>query len=225
MYASRTEAGQRLVPLLAEMGLQRPIVFALPRGGVPVAIPVAAALGAPLELVMVRKIGTPGAEELVMGAIAEGEETVVNEDIYAAAASGRSYLEHEAARQRDEMARRARLYLSGHARADPAGRCAILVDDGLATGATMKAALAAIRRRGAAETVVAVPVAPPRALDEIARLADRVVCPWPAEGFRGVGQFYREFHQLSDEETIALLRAAWARPDHDWNGGDEDARG
>jgi putative phosphoribosyl transferase len=225
MYESRSEAGQRLAPLLVDLRLQRPIVFALPRGGVPVAIPVALALNAPLDLMMVRKIGAPGARELALGAIAEGGGTVVNEDIYTLARSGRSYFEQETARQREEMMRRARLYLAGHARANPAGRCAVLVDDGLATGATMKAALAAIRRSGATETVVAVPVAPPRALDDIGKLAGRVVCPWPAENFRGVGQFYRDFHQLSDEETVGLLSAAWARRGHDRKSGDESDAG
>lgn len=210
-FTDRAAAGRLLAAQLASMALDRPAVYALPRGGVPVAVEIARALKAPLDLVMVRKIGAPGNPELALGAVVEGTvpQTILNETVRQASGADNDYIERARARELAEMERRRVLYLGDRTRVDPAGRTAILVDDGLATGATMKAALSAVRKQGAAQIVVAVPVAPVDALSEIALLADDVVCLNPSRAFRGVGGFFSDFHQLTDEETIGILRQSW----------------
>jgi putative phosphoribosyl transferase len=210
-FTNRAEAGRQLAVRLAGMALDQPVVYALPRGGVPVAVEIARALEAPLDLVMVRKIGAPTNPEVALGAVVEGTvpQTILNEDIRRASGAGDAYIESARARELAEMERRRGRYLGDRARIDPQGRTAVLVDDGLATGATMKAALAAVRRQGAARIVVAVPVAPEETLSELASLADDVVCLNPSRAFRGVGGFFADFHQLTDEETIGLLRQSW----------------
>lgn len=194
------------------MTLDRPVVCALPRGGVPVALEIARALHAPLDLVLVRKIGAPGAPEVALGAIVEGDlpETVINEDVRRLSGAQDAYVERARERELVELERRRALYLGNRPRVDTAGRTAIIVDDGLATGATMKAALIAIKRRGAAKIIIAIPVAPEDALADIGKQADLVICLQPARHFLGVGAFYRDFHQLTDEETVGLLRQGWA---------------
>jgi len=211
-FRDRADAGRQLASRLAGMLLERPIVYALPRGGVPVALEVARRLKAPLDLVLVRKIGAPGAPEVALGALVEGNppETVINEGVRRHSGADAAYLERAREQELQELQRRRSRYLGDRARIDPAGHTAIIVDDGLATGATAKAALIAIRRRGAARTVLAIPVAPIAALDEMAALADLVVCLEPVLDFPGVGSFYADFHQLSDEETIDLLRQGWS---------------
>lgn len=210
-FSGRPEAGVQLGERLAAMALERPVVLALPRGGVPVAAEVARILRAPLDLLLVRKIGAPGNPEVALAAIVEGEnaQVVVNEDIMRMSGADVDYLESAYAEQLAELERRRKRYLGDRPRVNPAGRTAIVVDDGLATGATMKAALSALKRNEVARIVVALPVAPVGALEELADLADDIVCLHPAREFRGVGGFYRDFHQLSDEETIALLRQSW----------------
>lgn len=210
-FTDRAEAGQQLAVRLAAMALDQPAVYALPRGGVPVALEISRRLRAPLDLVMVRKIGAPFNPELALGAVVEGTEpqTILNESIRQASGADDAYIERARARELAELERRRNLYLGKRARIDPAGRTAILVDDGLATGATMKCALAAIRRQGAARIVVAVPVAPEDTLAEIADLADEVVCLNRSRAFRGVGGFFADFHQLTDQETIGLLQQGW----------------
>jgi erythromycin esterase-like protein/predicted phosphoribosyltransferase/predicted alpha/beta-hydrolase family hydrolase len=210
-FTDRSDAGRQLGARLREMGPERPVVYALPRGGVPVAIEIAKALKAPLDLLLVRKIGAPGAPELAIGAVAEGATpgTVRNPEIMAHAGADDAFFARAMQRELAEMERRRTLYLGGRARLSPAGRTAIVVDDGLATGATAKAALDALRRQGAAKTVLAVPVAPVDTLAEMAAHADQIVCLYPARRFHGVGSFYDDFHQLTDEETIGLLREAW----------------
>lgn len=214
-FTDRAEAGKLLADRLMAMTLDRPVVYALPRGGVPVAIEISGALKAPLDLVMVRKIGAPSNPEVALGAVVEGTvpQTVLNEDILRASGADEAYVERARTRELAEMERRRTLYLGGRPRIDPAGRTVILVDDGLATGATMKAALAAVRRQGAARIVVAIPVAPEETVSELAVLADDVVCLNPSRAFRGVGGFYADFHQLTDEETIGLLRQGWNAED------------
>lgn len=193
------------------MGLERPVVYALPRGGVPVALEIARALQAPLDVVMVRKIGAPSHPEVALGAVVGGvsPQTVINEDVKRASGADDAYIESERASELREIERRQALYLGDRGHVDPRGRTAIVVDDGLATGATMKAALIAIRRQGAAKIVIAIPVAPEQALEDIGEQADLVVCLHPAKRFYGVGAFYGDFHQLTDEETIGLLRQGW----------------
>ncbi len=194
------------------MGLDQPLIYALPRGGVPVATEVARELNAPLDLVLVRKIGAPGNPEVALGAIVEGAnaQVVINEDVKRMSGADMDYLERAYAEQLDELERRRIRYLGDRPRLKPAGRTVVVVDDGLATGATMKAALIALKRNKAARIVVALPVAPMRALEELADQADDIVCLHPATEFRGVGGFYRDFHQLSDEETISLLNQRWS---------------
>lgn len=200
---------------LAALALDRPVVYALPRGGVPVALEIARALHAPLDLVLVRKIGAPGAPEVALGAVVDGKspETIINEDVRAATGADDTYLERARQRELAELERRRALYLGNRAQLEPTGHTAIVVDDGLATGATAKAALIAIKRQGAARIVLAIPVAPEETLAEMRQHADVVVCLYPAKSFRGVGLSYEDFHQLTDEETIGLLRQGWAEVD------------
>ena len=214
-FADREEAGRKLAERLTALELERPVVYALPRGGVPVALEIARGLRAPLDLVMVRKIGSPGQPEVALGAVVGGisPQTVINEDVKRASGADDAYIERERARELREIERRQALYLGSRKPVDPRGRTAIVVDDGLATGATMKAALIAIGRQGATKIVIAIPVAPEQALEDIGAEADLVVCLQPAKRFYGVGAFYRDFHQLTDEETIGLLRQGWAITD------------
>lgn len=210
-FADRDDAGRRLASELVKRGIGAAVVFALPRGGVPVAAEVAEALGVPLDLILVRKIGAPRNPEVALAAVVEGDppERVVNEEVMRRSGADQAYLEQETARQVAEMQRRRERYLGGRRRPDVRGETAIVVDDGLATGATMKAALIALRRWGAARVVVAVPVAPASELPALRELADDVVCLVAEPEFHGVGAAYADFHQLTDEETIEYLRRAW----------------
>lgn len=220
LFTDRNEAGRELGVELARRGYEDPVVYALPRGGVPVAAEVAEALGAPLDLVLVRKIGAPANPEVALGAVVEGEppETVINEEVMRISGADQAWLEQARERELAEMRRRREKYLGGRARVNPAGHTAIVVDDGLATGATMKAAVIALRRQGAKKVVAALPVAPQEALADIAQVVDDVVCLLPQRQFRGVGGAYRDFHQLSDEETIGILRRAWTVAGEDTRG-------
>jgi erythromycin esterase-like protein/predicted phosphoribosyltransferase/dienelactone hydrolase len=206
-FTDRADAGRQLGEKLAGMKLANPVVYALPRGGVPVAAQVAQRLDAPLDLILVRKIGAPGNPELALGAIAEGaaDKIMMNEHIRRLSGASNAYIERAHAEQRAELERRKKKYLGDRRREDPAGRTAIVIDDGLATGATMKAALRSLKDNGARRIVVALPVAPESALTELTGLADDIVCLLRAQTFHGVGAFYRDFSQLSDEEVIRIL--------------------
>lgn len=194
--------GQKLVG----MQLCDPVVFALPRGGVPVAAQIAHLLHAPLDLILVRKIGAPGNPELALGAIAEGcDEIVMNENVRRLSGASDAYIKRTRAEQVAELARRKSRYLGTRPRENPAGRTAIVVDDGLATGATMKAALRALKDRGARRIIVALPVAPDSALADLTGHANEIVCLQRPASFPGVGAFYRDFGQLTDEEVIHQL--------------------
>jgi putative phosphoribosyl transferase len=213
-FADRTEAGRRLAERVLNLESEHPVVLALPRGGVPVAFEVAKALAAPLDLVLVRKIGAPFQPELAIGAVVDGEhpELVVNRDLIEECGVPDSYLESERQRQLEEIERRRQLYLGGRARAPIEGRTAIVVDDGIATGATMEAALHATRRAGPRHLVLAVPVAPPDTLERLRPEVDQVVCLMMPAYLGAIGSFYRDFRQLGDEEVITLLEqaASWA---------------
>jgi len=212
-FADRHEAGRQLGERLRSLRLARPVVFALPRGGVPVAAEVAAALSAPLDLVLVRKIGAPLQPELAVGAVVDGEEseTVLNAEIVALTGTSEAYIAVARERELAEIERRRQLYLAARARLDPRGRDVVVVDDGLATGATARAALHALRRRHPARLILAVPVAAPDTLSAMRGEADEIVCLRQEELFRGIGGFYDDFHQLTDEEVVRLLDAATAR--------------
>lgn len=212
LFLDRTDAGRRLAARLQGLPLDEPLVYALPRGGVPVAVEVAKALKAPLDLMLVRKIGAPGQPELALAAVVDGEaaQIVINEDVGAMSGVNAAFLKSARDREVAEIERRRALYLGERRSISPAGRTAIVVDDGLATGATAKVALRALRRRGAAKVVLAVPVAPVEMLDAMCDEADMVVCLEPARRFFSVGDFYDDFHQLTDQETLALLKCAWS---------------
>ena len=208
-FASRKEAGRLLAARVAALRLRDPVVYALPRGGVPVAAEVADALGAPLDLVLVRKIGSPGQPELALGAVVDGAapEVVLNPDIVAATGATAGFIEVGRQRELAEIERRRTRYLAGRSSIDPAGRDAVVVDDGIATGATARAALHALRRRGAARLVLATPVAPADTLEALRGEADEIVCLFVPAPFFGIGLFYRDFHQLTDDEVIDVLAA------------------
>jgi predicted phosphoribosyltransferase len=208
-FADRRAAGQELARRLGHYA-ERPdvVVLGLPRGGVPVAYEVASALGAPLDVFVVRKLGVPGHEELAMGAIASGGVRVLNRDVLALVGIPSAAIADVTAREYHELELRERLYRGGRVPLDVAGRTAVVVDDGLATGATMRAAIAALRKRRAAAIVVAVPIASPDTCAELAPAADELVCARTPEPFMAVGLWYQDFSATSDEEVRALLEAA-----------------
>jgi putative phosphoribosyl transferase len=205
-FADRADAGRALAHALAERDLGGDVVvLALPRGGVPVAAEVARALRAPLDVFVVRKLGTPGHPELALGAIASGGARVLNDDLIAGLGVPAAAVEEVTRRELEELDRREHAYRDVHPPADVVGRTAVLVDDGLATGATMRAAVTALRATGPARVVVAVPVGAPQACDLLAGTADDVVCLHRPEGFGAVGTYYRDFTQTTDDEVRAVL--------------------
>ncbi len=207
-FLDREEAGQRLAEELApRLAGEDVVVFALPRGGAPVAAPIAKALKAPLDLALVRKIGAPYQPELAMGAVADSGTPVVarNEDVIELLGVSEARFDEACARECVEIKRRRRLYLGGRPRAEAKGRTAIVVDDGVATGATTRAALRAVRALAPKRLILAVPVASTEALDVLRAEADEILCLEAHDFFRGVGGYYADFHQVSDEEVIALL--------------------
>jgi len=206
-FQDRSEAGRRLAVELANYKYDDCVVFALPRGGAPVAAPIAAALGAPLDLVLVRKIGVPFQPELAMGAVADGGTpvTVKNDDVIEM--SGVSEREFDDARRRElaEIERRRRLYLGRRQGPDVGGRVAIVVDDGIATGATTRAALRAVKARRPRKLVLATPVAPPDTLESLRPEVDEIVCLETHANFGAIGFFYSDFRQVDDAEVIEIL--------------------
>ena len=212
LFRDRRDAGERLVPLLAALALKDPAIHALLRGGVAVGAPIAQALHAPLVPFLVRKLGVPWQPELAFGALAEGGgEPVLNADIVAACGLSERDIAAVRAREEAELRRRQAVYLAGRDRPDPRGRPAILVDDGLATGASARAALRALRHQGAAPLILAVPVAPEDSITALAGECDRVVCAEVSDIPSGIGGCYDDFHQLEDEEVLALLRGTEAK--------------
>jgi len=208
-FRDRREAGRRLAEkLTAYAGRPDVIVLALPRGGVPVAYEVARALEAPLDVYLVRKLGVPGQEELAMGAIATGGVVVLNEPVVRGLGIPRDVIDAVTAWQQGELERRQRLYRGEAPPPDVRGRTVILVDDGLATGATMRAAVAALRKQQPARIVVAVPTAPPETCEELRTETDDVVCAMTPEPFQSVGLWYEDFSQTTDDEVRELLAHA-----------------
>lgn len=206
-FRDRRDAGDRLAALLdAYRGREDLLVLGIPRGGVPVASRVAAALGSPLDVMVVRKLGVPGLEELAMGAIASGGVHLINQSIVRDLRITRDIMDAVAAREADELARRERAFRGSWPAVDPAGRTVILVDDGLATGSTMLAAVAATRQRRPTGVIMAVPVAPVSTCAEIEPMVDRLACVVRARCFLGVGDWYEDYTQTSDDEVRRLLR-------------------
>jgi len=209
IFPDRAEAGRLLgLKLSKYAGAPDVIVLGLPRGGVPVAYEVARALRVPLDVFIVRKLGVPGFEELAVGAIASGGVRVLNEEVANALPNADVIIEAVTERESAEVERREHEYRGGRPAPELQNKTVILIDDGLATGATMRAAVAALRQRGAAKIVVAVPVGPPDTCKEFEDVADEVVCASAPEFFQAVGQYYEDFSQTSDEEVRDLLARA-----------------
>jgi predicted phosphoribosyltransferase len=206
-FKNRSEAGRKLATALAAYRNQHPVILALPRGGVPVAAEVASALKAPLDLILVRKIGVPTQPELAMGAVVDGGEPIIvrNEDVIGLAGISESDFKAVCDSELAEIDRRRQRYLGTRPRAEVRGRTAIVIDDGVATGATTRAALQATRRRKPKRLVLAVPVAPTDTLSTLRSDADDVVCLEDHEFFGAIGFYYRDFRQVSDEEVIKIL--------------------
>lgn len=207
MFADRSAAGRALAEAVARLRLNEPVVVALPRGGVPVGQEVAKRLGVSLELLIVRKLGAPGHPELAVGAIVGGAvpQTVFNPEVMEALRPSPEHVEAEIRREQAELARREAVYAGDHPPLDVRGRTVVVVDDGLATGATAEAALRGLRQAGAAGLVLAVPVGAAKAVNRLEALADTVVCLSVPFRFEAVGQWYGDFRQVSDEEVIGLL--------------------
>lgn len=216
-FRDRREAGSRLAAALGRFRAAKPIVLALPRGGVPVAFEVAKALEAPLDILLVRKIGAPGHAEFGIGAVVDGRspQLVLNERAVRIVGPAPGYIEAEQKRQLAEIERRRRVYRGAEPAPDVHRRVTIVVDDGIATGGTVKAALRGVRRSEPERLVLAVPVAPPDSLDDLAGECDEIVCLSAPEPFFAVGAHYADFAQTSDAEVVQLLAEArsW-RPSH-----------
>ncbi len=206
-FKNRTDAGQQLAKALAGYKDQRPVILALPRGGVPVAAQIATRLEAPLDLVLVRKIGVPSQPELAMAAVVDGASPIVvrNEEVIEALRIDEARFNAARDRELAEIERRRQCYLGDRPRAEVAGRVAIVVDDGIATGATTRAALRSLAARKPSKLVLAVPVAPAAAIAELRREVDDVVCLEPHEHFRAISLHYDDFRQVGDDEVRQLL--------------------
>ena len=214
-FRDRVEAGRMLATTLQEYANRDDVVvLALPRGGVPVGFEVAKALHAPLDVFVVRKLGLPGQEELAMGAIASGGVRVLNRDLLRALRIPEEVVGQITQEEQRELERREREYRDERSPIDVRGKTVILVDDGLATGSSMRVAVLALKQKGPAQVVVAVPVAPADTCAELQSVADKVVCAVTPQPFLGVGQWYEDFSQTSDEEVRELLRRAVTLPAH-----------
>src|SRR5215510_4173793 len=212
-FTDRRHAGRVLASRLTKYaGRGDVIVLALPRGGVPVAYEVAVALGAPMDVFLVRKLGTPGHRELAMGAIASGGVRVINEDVVQWYRIPESAIDRIAREEQEELGRREREYRDDRPAPDLTNRIVIVIDDGLATGSTMRAAAQAVRARHPARVVIAVPVGAPQTCAELAALADEVICARMPEPFSAVGQWYLNFEQTDDAEVRELLQKSSATP-------------
>jgi putative phosphoribosyl transferase len=214
LFHDRYEAGRKLAAVLGSLRMRDPLVLALPRGGVPVAYEIARALDADLDLLFVRKLGAPGQEELGIGAIVDGAEPqiVLNDEIVRYVAASPDYIRAETERQLREIDRRRDAYLLGRAPLPMNGRTVLVVDDGIATGGTMMAALKGARKNQVARLILAIPVAPREALRELATACDEIICLATPAPFGSVGMYYTDFAQTTDAEVVDLLsRAAIAR--------------
>jgi putative phosphoribosyl transferase len=214
-FADRDEAGWMLVERLRGEALEKPLVLAIPRGGVEIGAVLARGLGAELDVVLSRKLRAPHQPELALGAVSESGEVYLNHFASAMTDAGDAYVEAERQRQLAEIERRRALIRAVRPQAPIAGRTVIVTDDGVATGATMIAALHTVRAAGARKIIVAVPVAAPDRIDALRPLCDRIVCLQEPEAFWAIGQFYRDFAQVEDERVLELLRD-FGRPETKW---------
>jgi len=221
LFEERRDAGRRLAERLALYTQERPVVFALPRGGVPVGVEVSRALDAPLEIIVSRKLGAPGQPEFGIGAVAPGGVRVLNERVVRTLGIEEDYLDWISARESAEAERRLRLFRGDRPYPDLDGRTAILVDDGLATGVTARAALLALGRLSPRRLVLAVPVCAPQTAALLRPETDDLICLLKPPDLEAVGLWYRNFEQVPDEEVIRLLEEAWTQTGPD--AGEEDA--
>lgn len=205
-FSDRVDAGKRLASALKNFAGKKGIVLAIPRGGVVVGFEIARALRLPLDVIIPHKLGAPGNPELAIGAVAEDGTMILDDNLIAYIGVSGDYIRAEAEQQKGEIQRRLKLYRQDAPYPNLKGLDVIVVDDGIATGSTMKAALASVRNRGAATVIVAVPVGPPSTITELKKQADRVVCLHTPEYFQAIGQFYTDFSQTTDEEVIQLLK-------------------
>ena len=207
-FRDRSDAGRRLAKALSAYRGRNAVVLALPRGGVPVAAEVAEALDAPLDLILVRKIGVPSQPELAMGAVVDGAAPIIvrNQEVIELSGTTADEFEAVCAKELAEIERRRKLYLGERTRAPITGQVTIVVDDGIATGATTRAALKAIRNRKPKELVLAIPVAPPDTIERLRGEVDALICLETPESFGAIGYFYRDFRQVSDEEVVQILK-------------------
>jgi predicted phosphoribosyltransferase len=205
MFTDRTDAGERLAELLVNEGVEADLVLAVPRGGLPVGRVVADALDAPLDVVVAKKLGAPGNPELAIGAVGADGSAWVNDDLLGRVGASDEYVERERERVADAAAQKAREYRGDRPLPDVAGKRVVVVDDGVATGATTIACLRQLRNAGAAHVVLAVPVAPPGSVERLQRDTDAVVCVETPPHFSAVGQFFRDFEQVSDDEARSYL--------------------
>ena len=204
-FTDRVDAGKRLASALSNFSGKHGVVLAIPRGGVVVGFEIAKALNLPLDVIIPRKIGAPDNPELAIGAVAEDGTAILDNQLISYLGVSREYIKEETERQKQEIRRRLKLYREDTSYPDLKGLDVIVVDDGIATGSTMKAALASVKNRGAARITVAIPVGPPSTIEELEKMADRVVCIYTPEFFQAIGEFYRDFSQTSDEEVIGFL--------------------
>lgn len=220
MFRDREHAGSELAASVVKLGLKQPVVLALPRGGVPIGAAIAEALDAPLDVIIVRKVGAPGNRELAVAAIVEGDppDIVLNRETVDAYGLSDEQVARLAEEERPELERRQSAYRGGRRPAPVAGKTVIVVDDGAATGTTMKAVLKALKRRSPREVIVALPVAPPETVRELEADADRVVCLSQPRLFMALGYHYQYFPQLSDAEVVAILEAAGRQQRNQENG-------
>ncbi len=205
-FANRVDAGKRLASELKNLMGKNAIVLAIPRGGVVVGYEIAKALNLPLDVIIPRKIGAPDNPELAIGAMTEDGTIILDENLVSYLGVSQDYIKEESERQKNEIERRLKLYRGNEPYPNLRGKDVIIVDDGIATGSTMKAALASVKNRGAKTVTVAVPVGPPSTIKELKKQADKVVCPYTPEYFQAIGQFYVDFEQTTDEEVIQLLK-------------------
>jgi len=210
-FRNRIDAGRRLALELKEYKGQNIVVMAIPRGGVVLGYEVALELEAPLDIIIPRKIGAPGNPEFAIGAVAEDGTRVLNEETVTMLGVSKGYLERATEEEIVEIKRRIIKYRHEAEPENVAGKIVIIVDDGMATGATMRAAVASMRKRGASRIVVAVPVAPPDTIRELSKDVDKIICPVVYEPFYAIGQFYDDFSQVEDDEVIQLLELARKR--------------